>query len=84
MSFKGVGNMKDIRNIRIIIKAVEQRAGEYIAYYKSDFLQATFSVYINDNIFGALALHSFAEMIRKAYGKNYKSGEIDLGATFSG
>ena len=25
-----------------------------------------------------LALHAFAEMIRKTYGKNYKSGEIDF------
>jgi len=35
-------------------------------------------VRLKDNIFGALALHSFAEMIRKTYGKNYRSGEIDF------
>ena len=49
-----------------------------MACYVSDFQQAAFSVRLKDNIFGALALHSFAEMIRKTYGKNYRSGEIDL------
>ncbi len=70
--------MKENRNIRIIIRPVENREGEHIAYYTNEFLKATFSVHIKDNIFGALALHSFAEMIRKTYGKNYRSGEIDF------
>ncbi len=70
--------MKERRNIQIIIRPVEHREGEYIAYYEAEFLQATFSVHLKDNIFGALALHAFAEMIRKTYGKNYKSGEIDF------
>ncbi len=55
--------MEEVRNIKIIIKSVENRKGEHIAYYQSDLMQATFSVYINDNIFGTLALHRFAEMI---------------------
>ena len=70
--------MKENKNIQIVIRPVENRAGEYIAYYEAEFLQATFSVLLKDNIFGALALHSFAEMIRKTYGKNYRSGEIDF------
>ncbi|MBW8002993.1 MAG: hypothetical protein FVQ80_13410 [Planctomycetes bacterium] len=70
--------MKENRNIQIIIRPVEHRKGEYIAYYTNEFLKATFSVHLKDNIFGALALHSFAEMIRKTYGKNYRSGEIDF------
>jgi len=70
--------MKENRNIQIIIRPVENREGEHIAYYTNEFLKATFSVHIKDNIFGALALHSFAEMIRKTYGKNYRSGEIDF------
>ena len=65
--------MEEVRNIKIIIKSVDNKKGEHIAYYKSDLMQATFSVYINDNIFGALALHKFAEMIRISYGKNYKT-----------
>ena len=70
--------MKENRNIQIIIRSVENRKGEHIAYYTNEILKATFSVHINDNIFGALALHSFAEMIRKTYEKNYRSGEIDF------
>ena len=70
--------MKENRNIQIIIRPVENRAGEYIAYYEAEFLQATFSVLLKDNLFGALALHSFAEMIRKTFAKNYRSGEIDF------
>ncbi len=77
-SFKEVDTMKENRNIQIIIRPVEDREGEHIAYYTNEFLKATFSVHIKDNIFGALALHSFAEMIRKTYGKNYRSGEIDF------
>ena len=78
MSFKGVSNMEKVRNIKIIIKSVENRKGEHIAYYKSDLMQATFSVYINDNIFGALALYRFTEMIRISYAKNYKTDRIDF------
>ena len=70
--------MKENRNIRIIIRPVENRKEKHIAYYTNEFLQATFSVHLKDNIFGVLALHSFAEMIRKTYGKNYRSGEIDF------
>jgi len=70
--------MKENRNIQIIIRPVENREGEHIAYFTNEFLQATFSVLLKDNIFGALALHSFAEMIRKTFGKNYRNGEIDF------
>ena len=70
--------MKENRNIQIIIRPVENREGEHIACYTNEFLKATFSVHLKDNIFGALALHSFSEMIRKTFGKNYKSGEIDF------
>jgi hypothetical protein len=70
--------MKDNRNIQIIIRPVEGREGEYVAYFENEFLQAAFSVLLKDNIFGALALQSFSEMIRKTFAKNYRSGEIDF------
>jgi hypothetical protein len=38
--------MKERANIRIRIRPVEGRAGEYIAYYEAEFLQATFSVHL--------------------------------------
>ena len=43
--------MKNVKDIKIIIKQVEGREGEYIAYYKSDFLDATYSVYFRDLCF---------------------------------
>ncbi|MBA7528157.1 hypothetical protein ES705_20340 [subsurface metagenome] len=70
--------MEEARNIKIIIKSVDNRKGEHIAYYKSDLMQATFSVYIKDSIFGALALHRFTEMICKTFGKNYKTDRVDF------
>ncbi len=70
--------MKERGHIQIIIRHVEGREGEYIAYYETEFLQATFSVHLRDNIFGALALQAFGEMVRKTFGKNYKSSEIEF------
>jgi len=70
--------MKDNRTIRIVIRPVEGQEGAYQAGYVSEFLQAEFYVTVKDSIFGALALQAFAEMIRKAFGKHYRSGQIDF------
>jgi len=43
-----------------------------------EFLQAEFRVTVKDSIFGALALQAFAEMVRKSFGKHYRSGQIDF------
>jgi hypothetical protein len=59
--------------IEIFIRPVKQAEGEYIAFYRSEMLSATFSVYFKDNIMGALALNSFHEMIRERY-----TGSIDF------
>ena len=47
--------------------------GDFVAYYKSDFLTATYSVYFKDTIMGALALNSFYEMLKHKY-----PGQIDF------
>ena len=70
--------MKDNRCIRIVVHPLEGSPGQYVACYASEFLQAEFRVTVKDSIFGALALQAFAEMIRKAFGKHYRSGEIDF------
>ena len=70
--------MKDDQTIRIIVRPIEGQEGEYVACYASEFLQAEFRVTVKDSIFGALALQAFAEMVRKAFGKHYRSGEIDF------
>jgi len=70
--------MKDNRNIRIVVHPLEGSPGEYVACYASEFLQAEFRVTVKDSIFGALALQAFAEMVRKAFGKHYRTGQIDF------
>jgi len=66
------------RLMRITIQPVEDRPGEYVASFRSEFLQARYCVYVKDTIFGAMALHNFAEMVRKAFGRNYRTGEIEF------
>lgn len=66
---KDMKNTKTTKNIQITIKQIENRQGEYIAYCRSELLNATYSVYFRDNIFGAIALHDFSEMIKRKYEK---------------
>jgi hypothetical protein len=70
--------MKDNRCIRIVVHPAEGNPGQYVACYASEFLQAEFRVTVKDSIFGALALQAFAEMVRKAFGKHYRTGQIDF------
>ena len=57
----------DERDPAVVIKPVAGRKGEYPAYCRSGFLDATFSVYFKDTLMGALALHEFLQMIRRKY-----------------
>jgi hypothetical protein len=68
----------------VVPHPVEDRAGEYMASYRSEFLQARYCVYVKDTIIGALALHNFAEMVRKAFGKNYRTGEFEVSRETAG
>ena len=66
--------MKEKKKIRISIHPVEDHHGDYLAYFRSEFLDATYTVFFKDTITGALALHSFAEMIRR----KYQEKEVDF------
>lgn len=57
----------DNHKIRIIVRPLQDRPGEYVATYTSEFLRAEFSVILKDSLFGAL----------QAFGKLYRTGEID-------
>jgi hypothetical protein len=48
--------------ITVSIRPVKD--GFYLAYYHSEVLQATFSLYFKDSIVGAIALNNFVEMLR--------------------
>jgi len=62
-----------LKTIDITIRPVKNMEGDFIAYYKSDMLKATYSVYFKDTIMGALALNSFFEMLKTKY-----PGQIDF------
>ncbi len=66
--------MKTKQKINIMIHPVENMKGNQVAYFKSEFLNATFSVFFQNTITGTLALHTFSEMIRK----KYEQKEIDF------
>ena len=52
----------------IQVYPVSDSRSQYVAVFSSEFLGATFSVMFPETITGAVALHTFAEMIRKQYG----------------
>ena len=60
--------MKNNKNItdkkEITIKQIENTDRQFIAYYKSDFLKSTFCAVFKDDIFGAVCLSRFTEMIK--------------------
>ena len=47
----------------VIIKKLENKEHEYFAYAKSLCGKATYFVYFQDNIWGAVALHNFIAML---------------------
>jgi hypothetical protein len=61
------------KTVEIIIQPVKHMQGDFIAFYKSTMLNATYSVYFKDTIMGALALNSFYEMLAHTY-----PGKIDF------
>jgi hypothetical protein len=52
---------------RIRIAPVDNSSDRFLAAFTSEALNATFSVVFRENVSGAVALHSFAEMIRSHY-----------------
>ena len=52
----------------IKISPVYDNPGHYVAAFSSEVLGATFSVVFPATITGAVALHTFAEMVRGHYG----------------
>ena len=57
------------RTMRTLNVTIEPASGNgaYVARFQAELLQATFSVEVVDGISGAVALHAFAEMLRRHY-----------------
>ena len=67
-------NTKTNSKITVTIHPIKNRKGNYIAFFKSEFLDSTYSLFFKDTITGAIALHNFSKMIRI----NYEVERIDF------
>ena len=67
------------KNLRIHVSPVPDTSDRYTAAFHSEILDAIFSVTFHETISGAVALHTFSEMVRKHYGH---AVEIVLPDTF--
>ena len=56
-----------MKNIKITIKQIEGSGSDFIAFYKSEFLKATFAVFFTDSIYGSVSLVDFSEMLKRKY-----------------
>lgn len=60
--------MKENNNYNeITITKVKNSQTEYTACFYAQFLKATFSISFTDNVFGAVALTKFYEMIKNSF-----------------
>lgn len=53
----------------VTIRRIENSEHEYFAYAKSICGKATYFVYFTDDIWGAVVLHNFVEMLRRFFEK---------------
>ena len=57
----------------IIIKKIEDKENNFIAYFKNPFLKVTYSVCFTDSIGGAIGLNDFFQMLNFKYsGDNFE------------
>ena len=51
----------------VTVQPVGGEDGQHLAWFRSEPMQATYSVFFRDSLMGAIALHEFCEMIRRKY-----------------
>ena len=61
--------MKNNNPPEIRINSVGER---YVATFESEFLDATYALVFRETVNGAVALHRFAKMIEREYGRTIK------------
>jgi hypothetical protein len=57
-------------SMTVTIRRIENAEREYFAYAKSICGKATYFLYFCDDIFGAVVLHNFVEMLRRFFEKD--------------
>ena len=53
----------------VTVRRIENSQHEYFAYAKSICGKATYFIYFTDDIWGAMVLHNFMEMLRRFFEK---------------
>ena len=61
--------MRSSRTPVITIASVDDDPNQFVAAFRSEFLNATYAVLFPQTVTGAVALHRFATMISSQYGK---------------
>ncbi len=61
----------------VIIRKLDKTEHEYLAYAKSFCGKATYIVYFEDTIWGAVTLHNFIEMLRTYFQEKKVDVDID-------
>ena len=63
------GNHKRAKppSIDISIRSVQDKPGDYVAYFKAECLEAPFFLYFKDDIRGSVALNQFSHMLCSHY-----------------
>ncbi len=61
----------------VIIRKLDKTEHEYFAYTKSFCGKATYIVYFEDTIWGAVTLHNFIEMLRTYFQEKKVNVNID-------
>ena len=54
-------------SLQVCIKPVENQEGDFLAFYQTSILKATYFLYFKDNIMGSIALNTFTGMLSKQY-----------------
>jgi len=54
---------------KIIIKKIENRQNDFVAYFKNPILNSTLFICFTDSIMGAVALTDFFQMLKNKYEK---------------
>ena len=61
---------------KIIIRKIENRQNDFIAYFKNPVLKSTYFVCFKDSIMGAVALTDFLQMLKTRYENEVFNFEI--------
>lgn len=54
----------------IIIKKIENRQNDFVAYFKNPILKATYTLCFTDSLTGSIALNDFFQMLKSKYIKD--------------